>query len=139
MNDPNVSLFPLDSIKLRSLITKVDENFKLLHLDSLKKDTDDICIIYTKRNEPAEYFSSTKSIVSHFIIPKELSRYKQTTIIQPVLDSRLFDRNGNIRQGNSIARTGFWAWQRAGDFLPPDYEVPAFLLNEERDPSKKKE
>jgi hypothetical protein len=106
-----------------SLLTTVNKNFKLFPLNVLKKDSTELYVIYTGKDEPYEYTRAHRSIIAPFKIPRTLARNKQTSILHPLLDSVLINQNGSISPAKAIFRSGYWAWQRAAEFLPPDYKT----------------
>jgi len=136
-------IIPLDNPD--TLFTKVNENFKLFNLYPLKRDVEELYVVYTKKDEPYKYtksvgtqiifrntqvvFDMNRSEQLPFTIP---SPRRQITIIHPVLDSMLFDRNGNINSFKSILPRGYWSWERIADVFPADFDVPG--LNQPKIP-----
>ncbi|WP_299496859.1 carboxypeptidase-like regulatory domain-containing protein [Mucilaginibacter sp.] len=103
-----------------TLLVNVDENIKRLNLKALKNDSTILYIIYTKKDEPRAYVLGGRHIVDPTM---EHAKFKQTSVIRPVLDDILIDKNGSVNPKTSIARAGYWAWNMASGFLPPDYKV----------------
>jgi len=136
-------IVPLDNTD--TLFTKVNENFKLFNLYQLKRDVEELYVVYTKKDEPYKYtksvgtqivfrntqvsFDKNRSEQLPFTIP---SSRRQVTIIHPVLDSMLFDRNGNINSEKSILPRGYWSWERIADVFPADFNAPG--LNQQKIP-----
>jgi len=130
------NIAPLDNTD--SLFIKVNRSFKMFNLEPLKTDSSELYIIYTKRDEPAKYIESSgiqipfknKTVQYEknraeqlpFKIPADK---RQITIIHPVLDSILFDKNGNISPEKGILPRGYWSWARIGDLFPVDFSSPS--------------
>jgi hypothetical protein len=97
--------------------TNQDENNKLLNLRELKKDSTELYIIYSGRRKPGEDAPALH-------LPPFINKPAgQASIIHPLLDSVLINRDGNINPSNSLLHMGYWAWGGAADFLPSDYGV----------------
>jgi len=107
---------------LDSFFTVVNESAKSFNLQTLKKDSTELYVNYTKGTEPVKYTNSRRKIFPPFI---RKGFDGQISIIHPVLDNVDVDKNGNIDPPGSIFRSGYWTWGKAADFLPFDYAIPA--------------
>lgn len=109
---------PVNSYK--RYIKDVDDNFKSFDLSLLKKDSTEIYILYTPKNEPADFVERGNAMQRPFRMPPG-----QFSIVRPTGDSALISRNGDISPVAGVLFSGFWAWGQVASFLPSDYTVPA--------------
>jgi len=103
------------------MFTEVDANTRLLNLSSLREDTTQLYVVYTGKNVPSDFTTSVANITMPFKIPAKL---QQVSIIRPMDNTIIVEKNGNISPPDGILRLGYWSWCRAADFLPSDYVVP---------------
>jgi hypothetical protein len=101
-------------------ITHVDENFKMLNLKLLKKDSTELYVVYTPKKEPREFLTNGVVVQRFFNMPAG-----QASIIRPMMDSVLVSKSGDISTVGSILFTGYWTWDQASGFLPSDYAIPS--------------
>jgi len=101
-------------------IKAVDDNFKSFELSLLSKDSTEMYILYTPKNEPADFVERGNVMQRPFKMPPG-----QFSIVRPTGDSLLISRNGDISPAASVLFSGFWAWGQVASFLPSDYTVPA--------------
>ena len=69
-------------------------------------------IIYKGEEEPIEYAYYERSRKSHQISWIEMNQ-----------DSLPFNINGHLHQPYAIYSYGYWAWERAAEMLPLDYNL----------------
>ncbi|MFD0748613.1 carboxypeptidase-like regulatory domain-containing protein [Mucilaginibacter calamicampi] len=105
---------------LKRYIKDVDDNFKSFNLGLLTKDSTELYVLYTPKNEPADFKERGNVVYRAFKMPAG-----QLSIIRPTADSLLISRSGDITPVNSILFVGFWGWGQAAAFLPSDYMIPA--------------
>lgn len=108
---------PLTSLK--TFITEIDSNVKQIDLDLLQKDSTDLYVVYTPKDEPADYIKIAGSVA------RTLDRAAgQTSIMHPLQPQMIFGKYGNITPTNGVQLSGYWAWGQMSAFLPSDYTLP---------------
>lgn len=109
-----------------TLFTSVDKNIKLFNLKTLKGNFTQLYVVYTQRNPPVAFTSSRRRLG----LPAEINRSGQASVIHPVLDSLLIDKNGNTNPtSGAVGYSGYWTWTAVSGLLPPDYQPP--VINSE--------
>lgn len=101
-------------------IKNIDDNFKSFDLELLRKDSTEIYVMYTPKNEPQDFVAQGNVMRHPFKMPPG-----QFSIVQPTGDSLLISRSGDISPPSSVLFSGFWAWGQVASFLPSDYLIPA--------------
>ncbi len=104
----------------KKYIGDIDDDFKILKVDLLKKDSVEMLTLYTPKREPQDFIQRGNVIQRVLKMP-----VGQLSMVQPWGDSLLVSRRGDISPVTSILISGFWAWGQVSSFLPSDYELPA--------------
>ena len=108
---------PLTSLK--PFLTEIDSNVKQIDLDRLQKDSTDLYVVYTPKDEPADYLKIAGSIARTLDRPAG-----QTSVMHPLQPRMIFGKYGNITPTNGVLLSGYWAWGQMSAFLPSDYTLP---------------
>lgn len=105
-------------ISFDSLVTNKNKDFKRLTF------SDCLYVIYTKEKEPAEFadysFGNIKEPAAD--LPKG-----QTSLVYLLAPSVDLDKNGLYDPAGGLFFEGYWAWEKAADLMPLDYDPESIL------------
>ncbi len=100
-------------ISFDSLLITSNKDFKKLSFN------DCLFVIYTKEKEPAEFsnysFGDIREPAAD--IPKG-----QTSLVYLLAPSVNLDKNGLYEPANGLFFEGYWAWEKAAELMPLDYD-----------------
>lgn len=109
---------------LNEFITAVDDNFKIFNLKPLISDSTELYVLYTPKREPKDFTGRGVQMGRAFKMP-----LGQLSLLRPVGDTVLINRNGDVSPAVNLIKSGFWTWGQMSAFIPPDYEIPPALEN----------
>jgi len=75
-------------------------------------------VVYTGEDESALYYNTGGNIELPL---KSIPRKRQISIIHPLSETVMIDRNGEVTPALGFLYAGYWAWLRIADLTPLDY------------------
>ncbi len=110
-------------LNIDALFIADSQDFKTLISDSKavswdKPESGGYFIVYTGEDESALYYNTGGTIE---LPVKSIPHKRQISLIHPLAESVMIDRNGDVTPALGFFYMGYWAWLRIADLTPLDY------------------
>jgi hypothetical protein len=111
----------LRPVKLfKSYVKNRDDNLKKFNLGLLKKDSVELCVVYTRKTEPYDFLAGGIVLRNVPWMPAG-----QKTVLRPLYDTVTINKNGDLSPVGGMISVGYWMWGKMSSSLPSDYQIPA--------------